>query len=191
LQRHHCEVCAFRRASAQAEARAEPGEVVAHLRRALSLDTLTIGFARRFATYKRPNLLLHDPERQKLVFRHVEGPTKEKVMGLEIADTQGIESGERVRSELDAGADLANLVGLLEDRGPDALARERKGRRQSADAATDDQRLFRGDALFFHRRLPVQASASAARSKDNSTMTPAGSRTNICTSGPPSERCSR
>ena len=26
-------------------------------------DTLTIGFARRFATYKRPNLLLHDPER--------------------------------------------------------------------------------------------------------------------------------
>lgn len=26
-------------------------------------DTLTIGFARRFATYKRPNLLLHDPAR--------------------------------------------------------------------------------------------------------------------------------
>jgi starch phosphorylase len=26
-------------------------------------NTLTIGFARRFATYKRPNLLLHDPER--------------------------------------------------------------------------------------------------------------------------------
>lgn len=30
---------------------------------ALDPDTLTIGFARRFATYKRPNLLLHDPER--------------------------------------------------------------------------------------------------------------------------------
>ena len=26
-------------------------------------DALTIGFARRFATYKRPNLLLHDPDR--------------------------------------------------------------------------------------------------------------------------------
>jgi starch phosphorylase len=26
-------------------------------------DVLTLGFARRFATYKRPNLLLHDPER--------------------------------------------------------------------------------------------------------------------------------
>lgn len=30
---------------------------------ALDADALTIGFARRFATYKRPNLLLHDPER--------------------------------------------------------------------------------------------------------------------------------
>ena len=26
-------------------------------------NVLTIGFARRFATYKRPNLLLHDPDR--------------------------------------------------------------------------------------------------------------------------------
>jgi len=29
----------------------------------LDPDTLTLGFARRFAEYKRPNLLLHDPER--------------------------------------------------------------------------------------------------------------------------------
>jgi glycogen phosphorylase len=29
----------------------------------LDTDTLTLGFARRFATYKRPNLLLHDPQR--------------------------------------------------------------------------------------------------------------------------------
>ncbi|HEY3275003.1 MAG TPA: alpha-glucan family phosphorylase [Syntrophorhabdaceae bacterium] len=28
-----------------------------------STDVLTLGFARRFATYKRPNLLLHDPDR--------------------------------------------------------------------------------------------------------------------------------
>ena len=31
--------------------------------RILRPDALTLGFARRFATYKRPNLLLHDPER--------------------------------------------------------------------------------------------------------------------------------
>ena len=48
---------ARRRAVLQAERRGEPPEVIAQLRRALSLDTLTIGFARRFATYKRANLL--------------------------------------------------------------------------------------------------------------------------------------
>ncbi|MEO8767951.1 MAG: alpha-glucan family phosphorylase [Nitrosospira sp.] len=32
-------------------------------KRLLDPDALTLGFARRFATYKRPDLLLHDPER--------------------------------------------------------------------------------------------------------------------------------
>ena len=51
-----------RRAVQQAERRGEPAAVVAQLRRALSPDALTIGFARRFATYKRANLLLQDLE---------------------------------------------------------------------------------------------------------------------------------
>jgi starch phosphorylase len=42
------------------EATPEEVEVAKHL---FSPDVLTLGFARRFATYKRPNLLLHDPER--------------------------------------------------------------------------------------------------------------------------------
>jgi starch phosphorylase len=41
-----------------AEQRGEPDEVIAPLRRALSPDALTIGFARRFATYKRATLVL-------------------------------------------------------------------------------------------------------------------------------------
>ena len=40
-----------------------PAEDVAQAAQVLNLNALTIGFARRFATYKRPNLLLHDPER--------------------------------------------------------------------------------------------------------------------------------
>jgi starch phosphorylase len=44
------------------ERRGETPETLAHLRRALSLDALTIGFARRFATYKRANLILQDLE---------------------------------------------------------------------------------------------------------------------------------
>jgi len=51
-----------RSAERQAERRGDPPEFVAQLHRALSLDALTIGFARRFATYKRANLLLQDME---------------------------------------------------------------------------------------------------------------------------------
>jgi starch phosphorylase len=53
---------ARRRAARHAEERGEPAELVAHIRQALSLDALTIGFARRFATYKRANLILRDIE---------------------------------------------------------------------------------------------------------------------------------
>jgi glycogen phosphorylase len=52
-----------RRAARQAERRGEPKETVQTLSRALSLDALTIGFARRFATYKRANLILADIEK--------------------------------------------------------------------------------------------------------------------------------
>jgi starch phosphorylase len=38
-------------------------EEAAGARRLFDPNTLTLGFARRFASYKRPNLLLHDPER--------------------------------------------------------------------------------------------------------------------------------
>ena len=51
-----------RRTAAAAERRGEPAEDVAQLKNALSLDGLTIGFARRFATYKRSNLVLRDFE---------------------------------------------------------------------------------------------------------------------------------
>ncbi len=47
----------------QAERRGEPAEVLQSLSRVLSPDALTIGFARRFATYKRANLILADIER--------------------------------------------------------------------------------------------------------------------------------
>src|ERR1700689_4538899 len=52
-----------RRAVAQAEHRGEPRETLQRLERVLSPDALTIGFARRFATYKRANLILTDIER--------------------------------------------------------------------------------------------------------------------------------
>jgi len=53
---------ARRLAARQATRRRESADFVAQTGRALSLDALTIGFARRFATYKRANLILHDIE---------------------------------------------------------------------------------------------------------------------------------
>jgi glycogen phosphorylase len=51
-----------RRAVEQSERRFESKETVQKLGKALSPDALTIGFARRFATYKRANLILADIE---------------------------------------------------------------------------------------------------------------------------------
>jgi starch phosphorylase len=51
-----------RRAVEQAERRLEPRESLQRLGKVLSPDALTIGFARRFATYKRANLILRDIE---------------------------------------------------------------------------------------------------------------------------------
>ncbi|MGH7814083.1 MAG: alpha-glucan family phosphorylase [Candidatus Binataceae bacterium] len=44
-------------------------------------NTLTIGFARRFATYKRPNLLLHDPERLARILTDARFPVQLAIAG--------------------------------------------------------------------------------------------------------------
>ena len=51
------------RLSRELAASGAPGEAVEGAKHLFQPDRLTLGFARRFATYKRPNLLLHDPER--------------------------------------------------------------------------------------------------------------------------------
>ena len=44
-------------------------------------NTLTLGFARRFAAYKRPNLLLHDPERLLRLLTNPERPVQLIIAG--------------------------------------------------------------------------------------------------------------
>ncbi len=51
------------RVVSQAQLRGESPQVIHRLKNVLSPDALTVGFARRFATYKRANLLLADIER--------------------------------------------------------------------------------------------------------------------------------
>ncbi|UWZ86522.1 alpha-glucan family phosphorylase [Occallatibacter riparius] len=54
---------ARQRAKEQAAFRGEAQEAIQRLGKVLTQDALTIGFARRFATYKRANLILKDIER--------------------------------------------------------------------------------------------------------------------------------
>jgi starch phosphorylase len=65
-----------RRAVRQAERRGEAPEVLQKLARVLSPDALTIGFARRFATYKRANLILTDIERLASIMNDPKRPVQ-------------------------------------------------------------------------------------------------------------------
>lgn len=47
----------------------------------LDPNALTLGFARRFATYKRPNLLLHDPERLTRILTNPHHPVQLIIAG--------------------------------------------------------------------------------------------------------------
>ncbi|MFM8577241.1 MAG: alpha-glucan family phosphorylase, partial [Planctomycetaceae bacterium] len=63
-----------RRVSRQCRRRGECDEAVEMARNVLDPNILTIGFARRFATYKRADLVLHDLERLFGLISHVDRP---------------------------------------------------------------------------------------------------------------------
>jgi starch phosphorylase len=65
-----------KRAVEQSEHRGEKGGTLERLGRALSPDALTIGFARRFATYKRANLILTDIERLASIMNDPKRPVQ-------------------------------------------------------------------------------------------------------------------
>ncbi|WP_319408369.1 alpha-glucan family phosphorylase [uncultured Desulfosarcina sp.] len=56
-------------------------EAVAEVQQFFDPHALTLGFARRFATYKRPNLLLHDPQRLLRLLTHPDRPVQLIIAG--------------------------------------------------------------------------------------------------------------
>lgn len=60
----------------QVAARGAAMSEIAEAGRIFDGATLTLGFARRFATYKRPNLLLHDPERLSRILTNPHAPVQ-------------------------------------------------------------------------------------------------------------------
>lgn len=69
------------RASRIWQARGFPPEEVERAKRMFDPTALTLGFARRFATYKRPNMLLHDRERLTRILTNTERPVQLLIAG--------------------------------------------------------------------------------------------------------------
>jgi starch phosphorylase len=64
------------RLSYQLAASGASPEAVKEAKHQFNPDALTLGFARRFAPYKRPNLLLHDPERLLRLLTNTQRPVQ-------------------------------------------------------------------------------------------------------------------
>jgi starch phosphorylase len=58
-----------------------PKEEIEKVNQLFDPNVLTLGFARRFATYKRPNMLLHDPERLLCILNNPEKPVQLIIAG--------------------------------------------------------------------------------------------------------------
>jgi starch phosphorylase len=69
------------RLSRQLAASGASPEAVEGAKHLFDPDTLTMGFARRFATYKRPNLLLHDPGRLLRLLTSAQRPVQLIIAG--------------------------------------------------------------------------------------------------------------
>jgi starch phosphorylase len=72
---------ARKRLSRQLEESSAPPEAVAAAKNLFDPNALTLGFARRFATYKRPNLLLHDPQRLLRLLSNPQQPVQLIIAG--------------------------------------------------------------------------------------------------------------
>ncbi|WP_321494766.1 alpha-glucan family phosphorylase [uncultured Desulfobacter sp.] len=70
-----------KRLSRQLTAYGAASETVQRAGNLFDPGVLTLGFARRFATYKRPNLLLHDPDRLLLLLTNPEQPVQLIIAG--------------------------------------------------------------------------------------------------------------
>lgn len=83
----------------QVAVRGASADEIARAALVLDPDTLTLGFARRFATYKRPNLLLHDTERLVRILTNRERPVQLVLAGK--AHPQDAEGQAMIRQWMD------------------------------------------------------------------------------------------
>ncbi len=90
-------------------------EVVAQAARVLDPEVLTLGFARRFAAYKRPTLLLHDPERLICLLTDLDRPLQLVVAGKAHPADSGGQAMVRQWVEFSQRPDVQGHVVFLSD----------------------------------------------------------------------------
>lgn len=94
---------------------------------ALDPDVFTIGFARRFATYKRGTLLMHDKERLKAIFSNTKRPVQLLIAGkAHPADGPGKELIREIVKIADSTPELRRVV-FIEDYDLDVARRMVQG----------------------------------------------------------------
>ena len=96
----------------------ERGADPAHIDQAahvLDPNTLTLGFARRFAEYKRPNLLLQDPDRLARILCHRERPVQLIVAGKAHPHDDEGKAMVHAMTQFAGRADVWDRVVFLED----------------------------------------------------------------------------
>ncbi|MDP8940759.1 MAG: alpha-glucan family phosphorylase [Actinomycetota bacterium] len=81
----------------------------------LNPDALTIGFARRFATYKRATLLLHDPERLRRIVKNPDRPVQFVFAGKAHPADEPAKQFIQVLYRAAEEEDLAGHLFILED----------------------------------------------------------------------------
>jgi starch phosphorylase len=103
------------RLTRQLNQRGADPQVVAQAAEALDPNVLTLGFARRFAEYKRPNLLLHDPARLKQILNQPGRPIQLIIAGKAHPDDDTGKRLVREWVEFAGQADVRRRAVFLED----------------------------------------------------------------------------
>lgn len=114
-QRHELIRYARRRLVRQMRERGASAEQVRLAEHVLDANTMTLGFARRFATYKRPTLLLHDPERLASMVCHADRPVQLIVAGKAHPHDQEGKDLVQAMTRFTARDDVWERIVFLED----------------------------------------------------------------------------
>lgn len=104
-----------RRLARQVRSRGAAPEVAQAAEHALDPNLLTLGFARRFTEYKRPNLLLADPERLRRILLDPARPAQLLVAGKAHPNDEHGKELVRRMARFAAEPDLRGRVVFLED----------------------------------------------------------------------------